>query len=184
MATSTRSSAQCSVSSEAMRAGELFGHVLLDQLRALDAEVRAGAVARKHTEPSSRHSSAHRRGIAAHRALDVQVRALVLEQPVARVAQQAGRLKHRRVLHGCRDAIVERLDLRPDVAHREHLARDACRRARWRPGRAPVSSCARTGNTGPMRLIRLLVIAVAMISRRRRWRFKRAAKRCCTGAGK
>ena len=51
-------------------------------------------------------------------------------------------------------------------------------------GSAPVSSCARTGNTGPMRLIKLLVIAVAMISRRRRWRFKRAAKRFCTGVGK
>ena len=51
-------------------------------------------------------------------------------------------------------------------------------------GSAPVSSCARTGNTGPMRLIKLLVIAVAMISRRSRWRFKRTAKRFCTGAGK
>jgi hypothetical protein len=35
-----------------------------------------------------------------------------------------------------------------------------------------------------MRLIRLLVIEVAMISRRRRWRLRRAAKRRCTGAGK
>ena len=35
-----------------------------------------------------------------------------------------------------------------------------------------------------MRLIKLLVIAVAMISRRSRWRFNRTAKRFCTGAGK
>ncbi len=41
------------------------------------------------------------------------------------MAQQARGLKHRGVLHGGGDAVIERLDLRPDVARGEHLARDA-----------------------------------------------------------
>ncbi len=51
-------------------------------------------------------------------------------------------------------------------------------------GSAPVSSCARTGKTGPMRLIRLLVIAVAMISRRRRCRFRRSGEALLHGRRK
>ena len=113
--------------------GELFGHVLLDQLRALRARARARARGRQHGVKLA-PQFAHRRRVAPHRALDVEIPAQVLEQPVAHVAQQAGGLGHGGVLHGRRDAIVETFDLRPDVAHREHLARDACRRAQWRPG--------------------------------------------------
>ena len=51
-------------------------------------------------------------------------------------------------------------------------------------GSASVSSCARVTNTGPMRFTRLLVVAVATISRRRRCRGISRAYRLRIGVGK
>jgi hypothetical protein len=56
-------------------------------------------------------------------------------------------------------------------------------RATWAAG-APVSSCARSTKAGPIRLMRLFVVAVAVISRRRRWRTISRAKRLRTAGGK
>ncbi len=48
----------------------------------------------------------------------------------------------------------------------------------------PVSSCMRSVNVAPMRLTIELVTAVAMISRRRRWRCMCSAYFVCSGTGK
>ena len=106
----------------------------------------------------------------AHRVLDVQLAAAIAQQPVGDVPQQPAVSVDHAVLHarparGCR-ALRSAPTAR---ACRRSRAR-RCRRARSPAGSAPVSSCARVTNTGPMRLTRLLVVAVAMISRRSRWR--------------
>jgi len=68
---------------------------------------------------------------------------------------------------------VESLDLRPDVARREKPRARCCKRVRWRAGLRAGCRPVRARETRvPCGLIRLLVIAVEMISRRSRWRFK------------
>ena len=52
------------------------------------------------------------------------------------------------------------------------------------PTSAAVSSCMRIANTGPIRLTRLLVIAVTMISRRSWCFWMSRGKRRWTGSGK
>jgi len=97
--------------------------------------------------------------------------------------QQPRGLKHRRILNGGRNVVVQRFDLRPNIAHREYFARDAIgarNRRRIRPGVILGSD----RKHRPHAVDQLLVIAVAMISRRRRWRLMRFAKRFCTGVGK
>ncbi len=106
-----------------MRVAKTLGHVLLDEAGTQHAEARL--LDRGQHVVQGPRQFPDRRRVTPNRALNPQVAAPVFEQPVGRVAQQSSRLEHRRVLHGRRSQGVECLDLRPDVARREHLARDA-----------------------------------------------------------
>ena len=107
-AASTRSSAQCSESSEAMRVGEMPRARAARSGGALDAQP-APARAADSTDVRSRATARRpaRRSGAPPRSMS-RFAAPVLEQPVAHVAQQPRRLAHGGVLHrrpgcGCRE---------------------------------------------------------------------------------
>ena len=102
---------------------EIFGNVLLDQLRTLHAKPRLLRDAENTLQLVEQLP--HLAGVAQHAAFDIEILAPILEQPVGHVPQKTRGLRHRRVLHCGRDAVVESFDLHPNIAGREHFARDA-----------------------------------------------------------
>ena len=114
---------------------------------------------------------------------DVERAAAVAQQPARRALDEPARLEQHLRLRLRGDPVVERLDVRPERAHVEDLARDGVGAGDVRGG-APVSSSMRKANVDPARSTMLFVTCVAMISRRSRCRSICSAKRSGSGAGK
>src|ERR1700690_2409583 len=115
---------------------ERLRYALLDELRAVLR--KPGLLGATEDARQLAHQLGSAGPEAPHGALDIEIAALIRQQPIAHVPQNARGSLDRRVLHGRRDAIVERFDRGPEASDFEHFACDRVSAGNCREIRAGV----------------------------------------------